>query len=520
MNNIISLYEQTIKEIKKTWIEALKDIQSAEEYNQSMVTRWAEVEMNRLITHALDLNSHELKESLKPNSPGESFDAGAQFFKKRIADHYIKKGKSFHVEQLWRFFKEIRNENLKKAYNKLEHVNNLENVRSLTKYMFFSFGLQSIIDIYKQKFGEIPVLDLQEEEAKVKYKLKKLESGINQMDKNLDDNKGVIESFSQKIKDLLQKMTQIEKDSNQLASEIRGEVDKKILPKIGEIEQSLQDTNKRMRTAKYSIRALKKNVDKMEESIKTNTEFIQRLEVLHKNNIKKLYGIAENFKKNDDQYLVIQKEIFENFGGNRAAIMDSLEYSLSNYGIDEAILSKQISSKMYDINQKISSAAQYNTSIPHFWITVLKHVYNGMSHIKKVGETFESTVNISWQKGIQEVLDGIDQIFTDKDALKAMKSVSDYNVSFFDNGKAIWDKYIKTSNEKRKKMYENMKNYKKNATYLRIAIPSILSSAILRAARYKGMSEFIWFCSVTYDDMWNRYGDLLKEMVKRRTKNG
>jgi uncharacterized protein YoxC len=518
--NKISQYEHMAEEIRKTWIEALKDVQSAEEYNQSMVTRLAEVEMKRLIMRAFDINSHKLKEDLKSSEPGENFDTGAQYFKNRIADHYIKEGKSFEAEQLWRFFKEQRSDDLKKAYSTLEHVNNLENVRPLTKYMFFLFGLQSIINVYHQKFGEIPVINLQEEEAKVKYKLKKLQSGISQMDKNFNEDKGIMESFSQKIKNLLHRITKIEQDSDQLASEIRGEVDKVMLPRLGELEQSFQDVNKRMRTAEYSIKALKRNLNKLEEAAKANTEVIQRLEEMYNENIKKIYEISEKFKKNDDQYLVIQKEIFENLGGNKSAILDSLEYSLSSYGIDEAILSKRISSQISNIEQKISSTSQYNTTIPHFWVTVLKYVCVDMYYVKKAHDTFESSVNINWQKGIEEVFNGVDQIFTDKDALRAMKSVSDYKVPLFNDGATIWDKYNSTSTETKKKLYEKMKSYGNSSTFLRIAIPSILSSAILKAARYKGISEFIWFCSVTYDDMWNRYGNLLNEMVKRRAKNG
>lgn len=516
MVTIVDKLAQLTKDLEKVWTKAIKDIERRDEYSRSTVVRFAGVEMNRLIRRALDMDSIEFQRSFKSGSPESYFDLGAEHFKNQVSKTLFEKGLSLEVNKLWSIFQEKRKKDLRNAKD-IVRIRGTEELESINMYMYFSLGLKSILSICREKIQELPSFDFQKEADRAENKLKEIRENLDKMDDDLHKDRGLIYTYNSEIKDIQNKISKICEAEKQLAAEIKGEVDTKMLPELGELERLIRDSNARIRKTREALDEIRKRTEDVESAKDATEQLIKRLEEKYKENLERLYSLAERFLASDDEFLVIHKGIFKTLGENKEALIDCMEYGLDKYKIENANVSERIDSKVADIERKIRSTPLYNSAIPQFWIQVLKHPYGMSYEVTKENRTFKSPVDIEWQKGIEEIISSLNRLFEDKDALRAMRSVNDYEVPLFNDGQEIWDRYQRTDIETRKKLYEIMKSHSTNPTYLQIGIPKILSEAIVKTAvHHRDIAEFIWFCCVAYDEMWKRYGDLLDEMVKRR----
>jgi archaellum component FlaC len=516
---IVSECDHFTKKLEKAWIKAVDDIQNEDEYNQSTAIQFTEIKMKRLIKRTFDISLNDLEKAFTENSPERAFELGATYFKTKISKALMNEGRYIEVEQLWDIFQEVKQKDMTSALEFLEGTRNIK-ADSLNKYLYFALGVKSISHLYRNRFQEIPTIDLEEEGEKAKYRLKKINRDLNEMDENLNKDQGVIETCNSKIEDIQKRISKTEKEVTQMALEIKGEISKSMLPHLGNMEESLQDITTRIQKTEISIEKTKKQLEYLGKYSNTSTMLVKRLEEKYKKDMETVYNLAQRFLAGDSQFMVIQKEIFQSLGGTQQALLDSLEYSLHIYTLENAAISERISLKITELERKIASAPQYNFTILHFWIRALKHIHTLSYKTIKVGSQFKTQVTIEWQKGIEEMLQGLDDIFNDKDALKAMRATVNYQVPTV-SGQDVWNRYRRTDEETRKRLYEKMKGFKNDATFLRIAIPSILSTAILNTAvRHRDIPGFIWFCSVAYDEMLTHYHDLLNEMVKKRIEKG
>jgi hypothetical protein len=508
---IVKKLDQMIKDLEREWAKAIKDIDKSEEYTRSTIVRFAEVHMKRLIRRALDIDPAEFEMNFESGSPETFFDLGAEHFKKQLIHAFLEEGRSVNVESIWQRFQEKRERGLMNAmdYVGFQGADELEPLR---RYMYFSSGLRSILDTSQEIISELPSFDIQERVDGMISRVRQMEKGLSTMDKDLHGDRDLLNRFNFEIKNMQERIHKIGKDANQMAAEINGKVDKEMLPRIGGLEKQIRDIEKK-------IDGIRKRAENVENAKDVAEKLIENLEEKYNKDLQRLHKLAERFLNSDDKFLVVHKEIFRNLGENEEALLGSLELSTKNYKIEDANVSERIDLAIAEVEQKIKSASQYNSIILQFWIEVLKYTYRESLLITEKNGEFESPVDIRWQKGIEALLNSLDEIFEDKDALMAMKIVSNYDAPLFDDGREIWDRYRTTDHETRKRLYERMRSDSLSPAYLKIGIPVILSRAVMNIAKqpwyHRDLSEFIWFCSVVYDETWKRYGDLLDEMIRR-----
>jgi hypothetical protein len=389
------------------------------------------------------------------------------------------------------------------------------------------------LEIFNKKFPKEKFFDLKEETVKTKMRIRQLNENISGMDRDLHGDKNLMNKLNSEINEINLEIYKIKNDVDQMAFEIKGSIHKKMLPSLGEVEELLSGTNLRLGKVEEGSKILIRQTDiieknllkineKYEDIVKSEDVIISNLERELKNNVRRLENLAEEFLKKNEEFLIVKKDLLKKVDNNKSqGIIDVMEYCLNNYSIEIATSSRRIPAIISELKDKIESNTQYNTAIPQFWIGILQYVHDMSSEIQIIDGDMRSAVDAKWLVGIEEMLRSIDHIFTDKDALKAMRIVSDIEIPPFKEKKEIWEKYREKDEKTKKALYNNMKEFRNNPTYLKIAITSILSSSILSVAlHHRDIPEFIWFCSVVYDEMWNIYKNLFQEMIKRRIEKG
>jgi hypothetical protein len=511
MTTIVEESDQLTKDLEREWTKAVRDIEKNEEYTRSTVVRFAEVYMKRLIKRALDIGPVELERRFESGSPETFFDLGAEYFKKQVARAFFEEGRSVDIESIWQIYKEKKERNLTNAMDIVE-FKGADDLGPLRRYMYFSLGLKSVLDIGRERIPELPSFDIQERVDSVKHRVREIEKGLNIMDEDLHGDRGLMDTFNLEIKDLQESIHEIRKDADDMADEMSKQIEKKMLPRVGELERQISDMNRR-------IDGIRKRAENVENAKSVTEKSIEILEEKYKRDLQRLHNLAEKFLNSDDKFLVIYKEIFKNLGKNEEALLGSLELSSKEYKIEDANVSERIDLAITEIEHKIKSTPNYNLVILRFWVEILNHIHRESLVMTERNGEFESSVDIKWQKGIEAMLNSLKEIFEDKNALMAMKIVNNYDVPLFNDGKEIWDRYRRTDHETRKGLYERMRSDSVNPAYLKIGIPVILSRAVMNIAKqpwyHSDLAQFIWFCSVVYDETWRHYGDLLNEMIRR-----
>jgi archaellum component FlaC len=346
----------------------------------------------------------------------------------------------------------------------------------------------------------------------MKHRIREIEKDLNTMDEDLHGDRELITTFDSEINELKEGILTIKESTNQMVDEINNKVKKEMFPRVDELEGHTGDTEKR-------IDGIGKRAENVANASNIIEKEIEKLEEEYRKYFQRLDRLVSKFWNSDEKFLIVHREIFRKFGKNEEALLNSLEFGFENYNIEDANVSERMDLTIVEIEQKIKSAPQYNSVILQFWVEVLKYIYK-MSYKKaKENGGYRGPVDIRWQRGIEEILNGLNRMFEDKDALIAMKIVNDYEVPLFHDVQKIWDQYQRTDHETKKRLYEKMRRDSVNPTYLKIGIPIVLSRAIMDIARkpwyHSDLAQFIWFCSVVYDETWKHYGDLLNEMVRR-----
>lgn len=532
MEDITHEFGKMVNEIENIWSDALYKLQQEDEYSSSSIFLYAKTGMERLIRHTFNLNSSSIESIFTLETPQMLFDKGAEECKNALTNKLLKEGNLIDNQQLWSYFKDYKEKEFGKAHNLIFNAARKIDSSLLDKYMYFTLGVKSLLEIFNKKFPQEKFFDLKEETAKTKMRIKELNENINGMDRDLHGEKNLMNKLNSEINDINLEISKIKNDVDQMTFEIKGSIHKKMLPSLGEVEELLSSVNLRLGKTEEGTKSLIKKTDlieknlsetnqKYEEIVKNEKIMIGNLEKELDYNIDKLRNLANEFLKKNDEFLIVKKDLLKRMGNDTSrGLLDVMEYCLNNYSMEIATSTQRIPMIMSELKSKIESHTQYNTAIPQFWIRILQYVHDMSCEIQISDGEVRSIVDANWIVGIEEMLGSIDHIFTDKDALKAMRIVSDIEVPPIKE-REIWVKYTEKDERTKKALYNAMKEFRNNPTYLKIAIPSILSSSILSVAlHHRDIPEFIWFCSVAYDEMWNLYKNLFQEMIKRRIEKG
>jgi len=528
MRDILQHYTNIIDEVEEHWSDTITKVQQEEEYNTSTIILYAQSGMERLVKQAFHITSSEIKKIFNTESSLNLFNRGAEYLKNDIANKFLKEGHSIPIEQIWLYYNDYKEKEFEKSHKYIFNSTPFEEFEPLAQYMYFFHGMKSFLTIFNEKFPQEKFFDLKGETTKTKMHITQLNQNINEMNESLHGKKNLINKFHSELDDVNLELSKVKNVVDQMTFEIKGNIHKKLLPSLGELEELLSNTNLRLGKMEEKTATIARHADTLEKNLIKNTEKlehiaanegakIQNLEEKFNTHLKRIDTIAQQFLKKNKEFLIIKKDMLQKLDGTSGGMIDVMEYGLHNYSLEIALSSQRIPKLIDELLQKIESTRQYNSIIPLFWINILIYIYEMSHNIKKINGEIISFVNIKWYTGIEEMLKGLNQIFTDKDALKAMRSVSDMKLPVFKEEKKVWERYTSADEKTKKALYNTMKEYRNNPTYLSIGIPSILSTTILNIAiHHRDIPEFIWFCSVAYDEMWNHYNTLFQEMVKRR----
>lgn len=521
MRDIAFQIERLIGNIERAWGEAARNVQSEEEYNKSTVIQFANIEMKRFILGAFDMSHEEFQNVFMSSSPRSQVDAGVHWFITYISEILMREGRHPEERMLSERLHEENEEDIEERIQQILRESHNFHLEPISPYMYFVLGLKSALSAYANHINEIRVTDFKEEGDAARRKMREIHQDLTEMTQELAEDKGFVQSCSSKIDQVRKRLHRTQEETKEFSSGIRREIDERVLPRIGGLEGSLHSINVKIEKAENRVTETREALDRMEKRSRDNEIVLTELEGKYKRDIERLSILSKKFLEGKGEFLVLQKDMFRNLGGDAQALIEGLEYGPSDYRFEDAEVSKRVSSKMSELSTKIDTTSRYNSVIPDFWLQVMRFVLEISYTTRKGGDDSAGQVSTRWQAGIEDILDGLNEVFNDKDSLKAMRAVSDLTAPSFSDPQRIWNRYKNMGIESKKTLYEQMKRYKDDATYLRIAIPSILSAAIVRCAvRHRDTPEFIWFCCVAYDEMLNLYGDLLDKMVKTRIEKG
>ncbi|MBU7001796.1 MAG: hypothetical protein HXS51_13600 [Theionarchaea archaeon] len=521
MRDITIQIERLIGNIERAWGEAARNVRSQEEYNTSTVIQFANVEMKRFIVGTFNMGHEEFQNIFMSGSPRSQVDAGVHWFVMHTSEILTREGRHTDERMLSERLHAKSEGDIEDGIQQILRESHNFHLEPISPYMYFVLGLKSALSAYAGQVNGVRVTDFKEEGDAARRKMKEIHQDLKEMTQELAEDKGFIQSCTLKIDQVRKRLHRTQEETKEFSSGIRREIDERVLPRIGGLEGSLHSINARIEKAEHHVTETREALDRMEKRSRESEIILTELEKKYKRDIERLSTLSKKFLEGEAEFLVLQKDMFRNMGGDAQALMEGLEYSSSDYRLEDAEISKRISSKVSELSTRIDTTSRYNLAIPDFWLQVMRFVLKISYTARKSSDDSFSHVSTRWQAGIEDILDGLTEIFNDKDSLKAMRAVSDVTVPSFSNPQRIWNRYTTIAIESKKTLYEQMKQYKDDATYLRIAIPSILSSAIVRCAvRHRDIPEFIWFSCVAYDEMLSLYGDLLDTMVKERIEKG